>query len=93
MKNLDLFGNEVEVVDPPKGRKKTPKMQEMFGTVPGKTCGDCEHCIVFRQSRAWYKCELWLKMCFPMGGHSEASDIRLKWPACGKFEERGDGDA
>lgn len=31
MKNLDLFGNEVEVPDPPKGRRKTPTMQEMYG--------------------------------------------------------------
>ena len=87
MKNLDLFGNEVEVPDPPRGRQKTPTMQEMFGTFPGKTCGECNHCIAFMQSRIWYKCELWLRMCFPMGGHSAASDIRLKWPACAKFEK------
>ena len=93
MKNLDLFGNEVEIVDPSKGRKKTPRMQEVFGTVSGKTCGDCAHCFAFTQSRKWYKCELWLQMCFPTGGHSAASDIRLKWPACGKFEKGGDGDA
>lgn len=93
MKNLDLFGNEVEVIDPPKGRKKTPRMQEMFGTVPGKTCGECKYHCAYVANRVWHKCELWLKLCFPMGGHSEASDIRLKWPACGKFEEGGDGDA
>ena len=85
MKNLDLFGNEVEVPDPPKGRKKTPTMQEMFGKVEGKTCRECIYCIGYRQAKTWYKCKLWTKY-FPTG-HSKASDIRLKNSACGKFEE------
>ena len=92
MKNLDLFGNEVEIPDPQRGRKKTPTMQEMYETVEGHTCRECAHCFVYRQSRAWYKCELWLKF-FPGHGHSAASDIRLKNPACGKFEKGGDEDA
>lgn len=90
MKNLDLFGNEVEVPDPPRGRKKTPTMQEMFGIKEGKSCKDCKYCFGYQQSRVWYKCSLWLKLCFPHGGHSEASDIRLKWTACTKFEEERD---
>lgn len=87
-KNLDLFGNEVEVPDPPRGRRKTPTMQEMYGVTEGRTCGECVHCYGYRQSRVWYKCELWLKF-FPGHGHSAASDIRLKNPACGKFLEEG----
>ena len=86
MKNLDLFGNEVDVPDPPRGRRKTPTMQEMFGTIEGKTCKDCANCYVYAQSRTWYKCSLWLKLCF-RGKHSAASDIRLKNPACGKYED------
>lgn len=86
MKNLDMFGNEIEVPEPPRGRRKTPTMQEMFGTVENRTCGTCAHCIGYRQSRVWYKCELWLKH-FSGGGHSAASDIRLKNPACGRWEE------
>lgn len=42
-KNLDLFGNEVEVPDPPRGRRKTPTMQEMYGVTEGRTCGECVH--------------------------------------------------
>lgn len=87
MKNLDLFGNEVEIPDPPRGRKKTPTMQEMFGTIEGKTCKSCKHCFGYTQSKTWYKCELWLRLAFPGHGHSSASDIRLKNPACGKYEE------
>lgn len=85
MKNLDLFGNEVEVPDPPKGRRKTPTMQEMYGVTEGRMCGECVHCFGYRQSRVWYKCELWLKF-FPGHGHSAASDIRKRGTACGRFE-------
>lgn len=60
MKNLDLFANEVEVPDPPRGRRKTLTLQEMYGVTEGRTCGECVHCYGYRQSRVWYKCELWL---------------------------------
>lgn len=88
MKNYDIFGNEVEIPDPPRGRRKTPTMQEMYGVTPGKICRECKHSYVYQQSRRWWKCELWLKF-FPGSGHSAASDIRSKNPACGKFEEEG----
>ena len=87
MKNIDLFGNEVDVPDPPRDRRKTPTMQQIFGTIEGKTCKSCKHCFGYTQSKTWYKCELWLRLAFPGHGHSEASDIRLKNPACGKYEE------
>lgn len=83
MKNLDLFGNEVEAPDPPRGRRKTPTMQEMFGVKEGKTCSGCVHCVKYFQSKTWYKCELWTPY-FPTG-NSESSDIRLKNLACGKY--------
>lgn len=87
MKNLDLFGNEVEVPDPPKnGRRKTLAMQEIYGLTYGRTCGECTHCVAHEANRRWYKCELWMRF-FPGGGHSAATDIRLKNMACGKFEE------
>ena len=86
MKNLDIYGNEVEIPDPPRGRGKTPTMQAMFGLTEGKTCKSCKHCFGYERSRVWYKCELWLEF-FPGGGHSAAADIRLKNPACGKYEE------
>lgn len=91
MKNINLFGDEVDIPDPPRGRKKTPTMQEMFGVTEGRTCGECVHCYGYSQSRTWYKCSLWLKLCF-RGKHSAASDIRLKNPACGKFVKDEDGE-
>lgn len=86
MKNLDLFGNEVDIPDPPRGgRKKTPTMQEMFGTMPGHECRDCAHHFTHTRARTYHKCEIWLHLCFQNGGHSEASDIRCKETACGKW--------
>lgn len=45
-------------------------------------CGDCAHAHrVVHHSRAWWKCDL-----HRLGmSHSEASDIRVSWPACTKF--------
>ena len=84
--NLTVFGEEAEIPIVVSSRK--PKtMQEMFGLTEGKTCKTCAHCYGRQQSRTWYKCELWLALCFPGGGHSASSDIRLKNPACGKYEE------
>ncbi len=82
MITVDLFGNEVELVENPNS-KKTKTMQEMFGTKDGLTCKTCKHLYCRRQSRKWYKCELWDDY---FRGISEASDIRLKNQACGKYD-------
>lgn len=87
---LSLFGGEISFDDLIKQYKKskshkTKTMQEMFGTIEGKTCESCVHCFVYRQSRAWYKCELWNRF---FRGRSQASDIRLKHQACTKYKER-----
>jgi len=43
----------------------------------GATCGICAH---LRRKLRWYKCAL-------LGNSNcTATDVRLKWPACGKFE-------
>ena len=89
MKNLDLFGNEVDVPDLPKGRRKTPTMQEMFGLTPGHECRDCAHHFTNTRGKTYHKCEIW-QHYFPGGGHSEASDIRCKDPACGKWVSEED---
>lgn len=85
MKQIDIFGDENDVVEPLISRK-TKTMQEMFGTTKGKSCKTCEHLYFRQQSRKWYKCELWDDY---FRGCSEASDIRLKNMACGKYEKKG----
>ena len=89
MKQTTLFGNDIdfeklEFAKQKKSGRKTLTMQQMFGTIPDKTCKTCEHCIRHFQSRAWYKCEIW-DNCFR--GSSAASDIRLKWQACKKYKD------
>lgn len=49
------------------------------------TCGDCAHHTVNHASRRYHKCLL-----HPLGpSRSEASDIRVGWPACERFEPEG----
>ena len=83
MKQLDIFGNEIAVVEEPISRK-TKTMQEMYGEMEGKTCKTCKYCECWRYNRNFYKCVLWMRL---FRGSSAASDIRLKNTACGKYEE------
>lgn len=61
--------------------RKFKKPVEMFGLGPtGKTCKTCKHRFGNTRNKTWYKCEKWHI------SSSIATDIRLKWPACGKYE-------
>lgn len=54
-----------------------------FGKVPaGRTCETCRHLIVKTFDKRYWKCEL--------RGNTDgsATDHRVRWPACGRFEER-----
>lgn len=86
MKQLDIFGNEVEVEEVPilkQGRPKTKTMQERYGEFKGFYCKGCKHCVRCEyHDKTYYKCELWFV------SNSEASDIRLKDTACMKYKER-----
>ena len=83
-KQLDVFGNEVNQSDLDEREKQRHRkyrtMQEMFGILEGKQCKTCKHAVRHRQSKTWYKCELWVQ------SHSEATDIRLRDTACKKYE-------
>jgi hypothetical protein len=52
----------------------------------GGTCGQCAHHGAFAYSRTYHKCRL--------AGVSScaASDIRISWPACELFVEKGAPD-
>lgn len=51
----------------------------------GETCRDCAHSHRYHyHNKHFVKCD-----AHRLGeSHSEASDIRLKWPACARFVER-----
>jgi len=79
--NVDLWGNPIKEEQSRRGGRCL-RMQEVHGTVKGKTCKTCRHCICKEHNcKFYYKCELWLISC------SEETDIRLKDTACGKYEE------
>ena len=60
-------------------------MHKRFGIDWKNTCKDCRHCIKYTPTdRHYYKCEL-----YGVSG-SEATDWRLSWMACGKFNEQMD---
>lgn len=61
--------------------RKINLMHRMFGEIPDKKCGDCEHLITHQQSRKWFKCE-----CYGLNS-STSSDFRKKWKACGLFNK------
>ena len=56
-------------------------MHRLFGTCEGQKCGDCEHFWKHERGTAYYKCEIYGK------SNSEATDWRVKYPACGKFNK------
>ena len=75
-------GYEYEPPEVTSGREKMKRPQEMYGLANnGKTCKTCQHCGSYTQSRTWYKCDQWSR------SHSIATDIRLSWPACGRYKE------
>lgn len=53
-------------------------MHKKYGICWGLTCKDCAHLKRYEyHGRVYYKCELYGQ------SHSEASDWRLSWIACG----------
>jgi hypothetical protein len=49
-----------------------------------KQCADCSHLIVYRYSKAYYKCDL------RNNSASARTDQRVGWPSCAKFEQAAD---
>lgn len=85
----DLFGDEVTgrlpgpKDSPLKGRKLKTGYAAPPGTGPeGETCRTCDHRVRHSSGdKGWYKCEL-----VEVPGH-KATDIKLRSPACLKWEE------
>ena len=85
VKQLDIFGNEVEIetADPPrpKGRPPMATMNEMWGTMQGRKCGNCKHFLRLRyHDKTYFKCDLWVV------SHSTATDKRVSNDACNRWE-------
>lgn len=76
----DLFDNAVEQQQSLPRRHKD--MIAMYGEMPGERCGDCVHFISISYANTYHKCDL-TRMT-----HGAATDWRVNWPACGRWEAR-----
>lgn len=95
----DLFGQEVTLEQaralarrkPPTDRASLVALRIERGVHPhngmpllqpaGETCGSCKHHRVKRFSKAYHKC------AFTKDSAGPATDIRVRWPACSKWEK------
>ena len=82
---IDWFGNEISVPEKPaKPEKGVNPCLVVYGPGPeGAKCKTCVHCrYPLHQSGRFWKCDLRRLT------HGRATDHRVTWPACGKYEER-----
>lgn len=87
----DLFGNEVlEPIDKLKGNTDKHKYRKARGWAAqpgsgpeGETCKSCKNSYIHHRQNGknWWKCAL-LKPT-----HGAATDLRLKWTACNRWEQ------
>ena len=86
MKQLDIFGGEVDIKELPKSvgggkpKRKYETMQAVYGEKPGYTCKTCAHLVRKKYANVYYKCELWRDTS------CAASDIRVNGTACNMWE-------
>ena len=81
MTDADLFQQAVKLAG---GNLRA--YADLPGSGPdGKRCKDCAHCSGHGYRKTFYKCLL-LKPT-----HGSATDIRVRTPACAKFEDKNDG--
>lgn len=86
-KLTDWFGNPISApAQPEKPPKNENPCFHAYGPGPeGEQCKNCIHLIGICYSKTVYKCDL-RKLT-----HGAATDHKVRWPACAKFERR-DGD-
>lgn len=82
----DLFGNEVSIKFGDAVKKKRDVARGSaapIGSGPaGETCKTCVHSYAHRMAGTYWKCDL------VKPTHGPATDIRLKWAACSRFEKK-----
>lgn len=81
--STDLFGWDKPLTGPTKRRTQPRGNAAPVGSGPaGETCRSCAHCYAVRYSKKYYKCDLVKETRGP------GSDIKLKWPACARWEAK-----
>jgi hypothetical protein len=62
--------------------RKIERMHVLYGRTEGAQCGDCLSFVAKKLANTYYKC-----VRFGDSG-GPATDWRVRFPACGKFEAR-----
>lgn len=96
----DLFGNEVTMEQALALKRRKPAADRAslvalriergvhphngmpLRQPPGETCGSCKHHYAKRYSKTFHKCD------FTNDTGGPATDIRVRWPACSKWEAK-----
>lgn len=81
----DLFGNPIIPSKPAKtksGSLKSNPLIPYYGTTEGERCKTCKHLVRKAYAKVYYKCALRGNV----DKASIASDHKVNWPACGKYE-------
>ena len=65
-----------------KAWKTIGKMHLLYGKHEGQVCRDCVNLISHKFDNTYYKCKLYGDSAGP------GTDWRVRYPACGKFEQR-----
>jgi len=84
MKELNLFGQWEEVIEPKKTTTQANGYAMRPGTGPeGKRCCDCKHFVKKKLAKTYFKCGLARQ--YWTGGR--ATDVKYYSPACLYFKE------
>lgn len=67
-----------------KKARKIERMHVIYGKREGAKCGDCVHFYGVSYANTYYKCRLF------GDSHGPATDWRVRFVACGKFEPRAE---
>lgn len=64
-----------------------PMIAECGAGPAGATCGTCAHLVVKHYAGTYFKCGM------RKDTNGPTTDVRKRWPACAKYEERIERDA
>ena len=74
-----------DLPEPVKPAEQPNPCVALYGPGPdGAKCRDCALLAGIRHDTTWYKCRL------RKNTHGAATDHKVRWPACGRFERRTD---
>jgi hypothetical protein len=84
---INLFNEPIQASQKARAKTLAEKTHSgliaLYGKIEGKACRQCQNCQKKHYYAKAYVCGLMKRQTGP------GTDWRVKWPACGKFQERG----